>query len=107
MSAGVSEERREAVERQAQGGLERALMRAFWQAMQDQPMPVMAGLEAAARTLGALYRQAAAVHGPGGCDCGWRPEPDSDLIVLEAMLAAALLQPPGRTLAEMEPAGRA
>ena len=97
-------------------GLERALAQAFWRAVSAEPMPIMAALEAAARTVGDLYRQAARAHRPeGGCGCGWQPEPDADLIVLEAMLAAALLRPEAdegcgrerRDLAAMTVAGRA
>jgi len=109
VSAGTGLPQREAAERHGQGQLERALIRAFWGAMrQDRPMPMMAALEAAARTVGTLYRQAAAAHGPcPGCGCGWQPDADADLIVLEAMLAAAVLQPPVEDLAGMAVAGRA
>lgn len=113
MSTGAAFQAREAAERHGQGRLEQALTRAFWQAMHGQPMPVMAALEAAARTVGALYRQAAAAHGPAPtgshprCGCGWHPDPDADLVVLEAMLAAAALQPPVEDLAGMAVAGRA
>jgi hypothetical protein len=68
----------------------------------------MQALEVAARTLGVLYRQIAQAHeGPGGCGCGWEPDPDCDLIVLEANLAAALLQPPQADLIHMPVAGSA
>ena len=108
MSAGLVTASPDAAERHAQGTLERALTAAFWQALQREPMHVMAALEAAARTVGALYRQAAAVHGPNGsCGCGWEPDPDCDLIVLEANLAAALMQPPEPDLARMAVLGSA
>ena len=108
MSAGLVTAPPDAAERHAQGTLERALTLAFWQALQREPMHVMAALEAAARTVGALYRQVAAAHGPDGhCTCGWEPDPEADLIVLEAMLAAALSHPAQRDLADMVPVGRA
>lgn len=108
MSAGLVTIRPDTAERHAQGAMEQALTRAFWQVLQREPMHVMAALEAAARTVGTLYRQAAAAHGPEGhCTCGWEPDPDADLIVLEAMLAAALSRPARTDLAEMMPAGRA
>lgn len=108
MSVGVSTATRVAEERGRQSSLERALTCAFWRTVQNEPMPVMAALEAAARALGHLYRETAAAHGPGGsCGCGWQPDPEADLIVLEAMLAAAVMQPPMESLAEMEVAGRA
>lgn len=97
-----------AAERAAQTTLERALTVAFWQAIGRQPIPAMAALEAAARTVGALYRQVAAAHGPNGhCTCGWEPDPEADLLVLEAMLAAGLAHSPVEDLAAMVPAGRA
>jgi len=108
MSAGLVTAPPDAGERHAQGSLERALTTAFWQALQREPMHVMAALEAAARTVGTLYRQVAAAHGPDGhCPCGWDPDPETDLIVLEAMRAAALSHPAHRDLADMVPAGRA
>ncbi|MEH3117912.1 MAG: hypothetical protein PGN25_10065 [Methylorubrum populi] len=108
MSMGLVMAAPDAAERHAQGSLERALTVAFWQALQREPMHVMAALEAAARTVGALYRQVAAAHGPDGpCTCGWEPDPEADLIVLEAMLAAALSGPAHTDLADMRPAGRA
>ncbi|ACB78943.1 conserved hypothetical protein [Methylorubrum populi BJ001] len=108
MRAGLVTAPPDAAERHAQGTLERALTLAFWQALQREPMHVMAALEAAARTVGALYRQVAAAHGPDGhCTCGWEPDPEADLIVLEAMLAAALSHPARHDLADMVPAGRA
>lgn len=108
MSAGLVTAPPDAAERHAQGTLERALTLAFWQALQREPMHVMAALEAAARTVGSLYRHVAAAHGPDGhCTCGWEPDPEADLIVLEAMLAAALSHPARHDLADMVPAGRA
>ncbi|MBD8908569.1 hypothetical protein [Methylorubrum zatmanii] len=108
MSAGLFTAPPDAAERQAQGAMERALTVAFWQAMQREPMHVMAALEAAVRTVGTLYRQVADAHGPNGhCTCGWEPDPETDLIVLEAMLAAAVACPAHKDLADMVPAGRA
>lgn len=89
--------------------LEQTLMRAFWQSLGDDPLPPMAALEAAARIVGTLYTQVARAHeGPNACRCGWEPDPDGDLIVLEANLAAALLASErGPDLARMPAAGRA
>ena len=88
--------------------LDEALRRAFWQSLNRAPLPAMSALEVAARVVGALYRQVAQAHeGPNGCRCGWEPDPDCDLIVLEANLAAALLQPPEPDLARMTVLGRA
>jgi hypothetical protein len=88
--------------------LDEALRRAFWQSLNRAPLPALAALEVAARVVGALYRQVAQAHeGPQGCRCGWEPDPDCDLIVLEANLAAALMQPPEPDLARMMPLGRA
>lgn len=93
---------------EAEASLDEALQRAFWQSLHRGALPPMQALQVAARALGALYRQMADGHeGPGGCACGWVPDPDGDLIVLEANLAAALLQPPSADLARMEPLGRA
>lgn len=95
-------------ERHGQAALEQALIRSFWHALQHQPLPAMAALEAAARTVGTLYRQIAAAHGAQGCcACGWEPEPGTDLLMLEAALAAALMQGPVEDLARMPVAGRA
>lgn len=95
-------------ETRGQAAIEQALTRAFWTGMDGQSLSVMAALEAAARTIGVIYGQIAAAHGPDTtCACGWVPEPDADLIVLEAHLAAALMRPRGPDLARMEAAGRA
>ena len=95
-------------EARGQAAIAQALMRAFWQALDGQGLSAMAALEAAARTVGALYGQIAAAHGPGAtCSCGWVPDPDGDLIMLEAHLAAALLQPRAPDLVRMEAAGTA
>ena len=109
MSAVMPTARRIAEERHRQACLERALTCAFWRAVRnEEPMPVMAALEAAMRALGTLYRQTAAAHGTGSaCDCGWQPDPDADLLVLEAMLASAMQPPPAEDLAGMPVAGRA
>lgn len=91
-----------------EGQLDEALRRAFWQSLNRAPLPAMSALEVAARVVGALYRQVAQAHeGPNGCRCGWEPDPDCDLIVLEANLAAALLQPPEPDLARMTVLGSA
>nr|WP_310345521.1 hypothetical protein [Methylobacterium sp. BE186] len=89
--------------------LEQALLRTFWQSLGNDPLPPMAALEAAARVVGTLYAQVARAHEePNGCRCGWEPDADSDLIVLEANLAAALLAPERvPDLARMPAAGRA
>lgn len=88
--------------------LDEALRRAFCQSLNRAPLPALSALEVAARVVGALYRQVAQAHeGPQGCRCGWEPDPDCDLIVLEANLAAALMQPPEPDLARMIPLGRA
>ena len=95
-------------EARGQAAIEQALTRAFWQALDGQGLPVMAALEAASRAVGTLYGQIAAAHGAGTtCRCGWVPDPDGDLIMLEAHLAAALLQPRAPDLARMDVAGSA
>ncbi|AWB24596.1 hypothetical protein DA075_00610 [Methylobacterium currus] len=98
----------EALEARRQDALEQALTLAFWEALERGPMPPMAALEAAARTVGTLYRQIASLHGPAPrCGCGWQPEPDEDLIRLEAMLAAALIERNRPRLADLPVQGRA
>ncbi|MGY2047614.1 hypothetical protein [Methylobacterium sp. JK268] len=90
-----------------QDALAQAVTRAFWAALERNPMPPMAALETAARTVGDLYRQVAALHGDRPvCGCGWRPEPDEDLMRLEAALGVAIFEaaPP---LARLPAAGRA
>ena len=88
--------------------LEHALTAAFWRAVRNDPMPIMAALEAAARALGTLYRLTAEAHGPSGpCGCGWQPDPEADLIVLEAMLTASATKPRVEDLANMTVVGRA
>ncbi|KQP61658.1 hypothetical protein ASG40_04270 [Methylobacterium sp. Leaf399] len=88
--------------------LDEAIRRAFWTVLHRGPLPPMDALQVAARTIGTLYRQMAQAHdGPGGCACGWEPDPDGDLVVLEAQLAAALLQPPSQDLAQMATMGQA
>ncbi|GJD50058.1 hypothetical protein OPKNFCMD_2794 [Methylobacterium crusticola] len=95
-------------EARAQAALEQALTQAFWQALERRPLPPMAALEAAAGTVGALYRLVASLHGEvPRCGCGWQPDPEDDLIRLEAMLAAALAARPARGLADLPVAGRA
>ena len=60
-------------EARGQAALERALTLAFWDALERGPLPPMAALEAAARTVGTLYRQIASLHGPAPrCGCGWQ-----------------------------------
>lgn len=100
--------RRMCDEEAAEAVLDEALRRAFWQSLHRGPLPPMLALQVAARAVGALYRQMADGHeGPSRCACGWEPEPDGDLIVLEANLAAALLQPLCSDLAQLKPLGRA
>lgn len=95
-------------EARAQAALGHALTLAFWQALERWPMAPMAALEAAARAVGDLYRQAASLHGDDPhCACGWQPDPEDDLLRLEAMLAAALAETPAQTLAAMPAAGTA
>lgn len=97
----------------AVSALDKALRRAFWLSLHRSPLPAMLALERAARTVGVLYRQVAQAHEgaadgrQGACSCGWEPDPDGDLIVLEANLAAALLQPSDSDLSRMPAAGRA
>lgn len=95
-------------EARGQAAIEEAMTRAFWAGLDGQSLSVMAALEAAARTVGLLYARIAAAHGPDAtCTCGWEPDPETDLIVLEAHLAAALMRPAAPDLARMEAAGRA
>ncbi len=94
--------------RRCETSLEEALIAAFWRTIRSQPRPIMPALEAAARALGTLYRMSAEAHGPGSpCGCGWQPDPETDVIVLEAMLAAAATRAPVADLAAMPIAGRA
>ncbi|WP_375455939.1 hypothetical protein [uncultured Methylobacterium sp.] len=95
-------------EARGQAAIEQAVIRAFERSLDGQGLSVMAALEAAARAVGTLYGRIAAAHGPGSpCACGWVPDPDAELIVLEAHLAAALMRPRRFDLAGMEAAGRA
>ncbi|SFV15624.1 hypothetical protein SAMN02799631_06169 [Methylobacterium sp. 174MFSha1.1] len=108
MTPHQGERLREDAEARGQAALEQALTLAFWDALERGPLPPMAALEAAARTVGTLYRQIASLHGPTPrCGCGWQPEPDEDLIRLEAMLAAALIERSRPSLADLPVQGRA
>ncbi|MEH3148483.1 MAG: hypothetical protein PGN34_24885 [Methylobacterium frigidaeris] len=100
---------REEAEIRGQDALERALTQAFWLALERQPLAPMAALEAAARSVGDLYRQVASLHGDvPRCGCGWQPDPEDDVIRLEAMMAAAMRhRPDDHGLAAMAVAGRA
>ncbi|MBX9932746.1 MAG: hypothetical protein K2Y56_14590 [Methylobacterium sp.] len=92
----------------AETALDEALRRSFWQRLHHDALPPMLALQIAAGAIGTLYRQLAEAHrGPGGCACGWEPDPDGDLIILEARLASAIIQSARHDLARMPAAGRA
>ncbi|WP_375464074.1 hypothetical protein [uncultured Methylobacterium sp.] len=95
-------------ETRGQVAVEQAVTQAFWRGLDGQTLSVMAALEAAVRAVGSLYGQIAEAHGAGStCACGWVPDPEGDLIVLEACLAAALMRSRTVGLARMAVAGRA
>lgn len=88
--------------------LRQALMTAFCDVLHGSRLPPMAVLSMAAEALGSVYREVSDAHcGDHACPCGWQPNPQADIAMLQAALAmtAQILREPD--LRRMRMAGRA
>jgi hypothetical protein len=88
--------------------MHRSMMVAFCDVLRTSQLPPMTVMNLAASALGAIYKEVAGQHGTdGGCPCGWKPNPRTDIAVLQATLAASLEVIPSADLRTMQAAGRA
>jgi len=87
--------------------LANALMKSFCQALQQQNVTPMQVLQMMARALGGIYCEVAAQHQDGACPCGWRPDEEADLRMLQQAVDAGMSSPPQKDLRSMPVAGRA
>jgi len=88
--------------------LRQALMAAFCDVLHGSRLPPMAVLRMTAEALGSVYREVSDAHrGDHACPCGWQPNPQADIALLQAALAmtAQILREPD--LRRMPIAGRA
>lgn len=88
--------------------LRQAVMTAFCDVLHGSRLPPMAVLRMAAEALGSVYREVSDAHrGDDACPCGWRPNPPSDIALLQAALAMTAQVSPEPDLRRMRIAGRA
>ena len=84
-----------------------ALMRSFCRALEQSNVTPMHVLQMMARALGGIYSEVAAQHLDGSCPCGWQPDEQADLRMLQKAVDAGISSPPQRDLMSMPVAGRA
>jgi hypothetical protein len=88
--------------------MHRSIMTAFCDILRTSQLPPMTVMNLAAFALGAVYKEVADQHRPDGpCPCGWKPDPRTDIAVLQAALAAAMEAMPSADLRVMQAVGRA
>ena len=77
--------------RTVQAEMRRSIVAAFCKAINEGGFPPMTVMGLAATAIGSIYREVADQHRSGGsCPCGWQPDPDADLELLQAALAIAM-----------------
>ncbi len=59
--------------------LANALMASFCRVLESSKLPPMQVLQAMAKSLGGIYREVAAAHHRGDCQCGWCPDASGDV----------------------------
>ncbi len=85
--------------------MRQAVLCAFCHIIQTTGLRPMDVLALAAKAVGSIYRDVAAVHlGSDGCPCGWEPQPGADIELLQRALAETSPKPDLRWLTA---AGRA
>jgi hypothetical protein len=95
-----------APEKQASAHMAQSIRHAFCTTVNASGLPPMAVLELAALALGAIYKEAAAVHcGVNGCPCGWHPDATADLEAMRQALGIALSVEAGMDLRLVAPLG--
>jgi hypothetical protein len=88
--------------------MHRSIMTAFCDVLRTSQLPPMTVMNLAASALGAVYREVAAQHrSDGTCPCGWKPNPPTDIAILQAALAASMEAVPSSDLRTMQAVGRA
>jgi hypothetical protein len=87
--------------------LNQAIMTTFCRVLDHSRLPPDVVMKLLASALGQTYREVAAAHQDGGCPCGWRPQPVSDIETLRASLEEAAAPRRSDDLLNMVTIGRA
>ena len=88
--------------------LHNAMLAAFCNAMRETHLPPMMVMSLAAAAVGSVYNEVAGAHrGRDACPCGWWPDRQADVRVLQAALAKETQVLPLSDLRIAQVAGRA
>jgi hypothetical protein len=87
--------------------LANALMASFCRMLESSKLPPMHVLLTMAKSLGGIYREVAAAHHRGDCQCGWCPDASGDVASMQKAIGAGLVRPRQADLKSMVVAGRA
>jgi hypothetical protein len=87
--------------------LANTLMASFCRVLESSKLPPMQVLQAMAKSLGGIYREVAAAHHRGDCQCGWCPDASGDVASIQKAIGAGLIRPPQNDLKSMIVVGRA
>ncbi|WP_398464641.1 hypothetical protein [Tardiphaga sp.] len=94
-------------ENSAQTYLNQAIMTTFCRVLDSSRLPPDVVMKLLATALGQTYREVAAAHQDGGCPCGWRPQPGTDIETLRTSLEEAAAPRRIDDLLSMAAVGRA
>jgi hypothetical protein len=87
--------------------LANTLMASFCRVLESSKLPPMQVLQAMAKSLGGIYREVAAAHHRGDCQCGWCPDASGDVASMQKAIGAGLIRPRQTDLKSMVVVGRA
>ncbi|WP_291975905.1 MULTISPECIES: hypothetical protein [unclassified Chelatococcus] len=88
--------------------LRQAVMAAFCNVLHGSRLPPMTVLSMAAEALGSVYREIHDAHrGDNACPCGWQPDPQADIAMLQKALVMTAQRSSDPDLRQMQIAGRA
>ncbi len=94
-------------ENSAQTYLNQTIMTTFCRVLDSSRLPPDVVMKLLASALGQTYREVAAAHQDGGCPCGWRPQPITDIEAMRASLEDGAAPRRVEDLLSMAAAGRA
>lgn len=88
-----------------------ALLASYCNTLSATRLDPLDALGLVVRALGSIYAEVAEAHfRPGGCPCGWQPDPQADIALMQRLLAAGAAgehRSPHGDLGAMPPAGNA
>lgn len=92
----------------ARSDFHQTIMSSLNRVLQGTELPTLTALALAAEAVGTVYREMAEAHrNDPDCPCGWRPDPETDIEIMQRAMERVTYVAAKPDLVSMQPAGKA